>query len=150
MQALSALSFATAIIAMAWLSSCAPKLIRPAKDRFHVSITQNDVQQRFDVSLHSDDDRPLCVATENWPNSLGYFSVENSEVVLQIGNRTMTPKSPLSSAYCPGGCGFHRLEPKGELEGFIAYEVFGDPAPIVVAEVKRLTFHVVPVYCPAQ
>lgn len=138
------------IIAATWLSACSPNETRPARDHFHLSIVQNDSQHRFDISLSSAVDRQLCVSVDNWPNSSGYFSVEYSDIALEIGNSSLPSKSPLLSKYCPGGCGFHRIEPRGVLSGFIAYDAFGDPAQIAAAAEKRLTFEVFPIYCPSR
>jgi len=139
------------LIALAFaLSSCSPKVIRPTEDRFHLLVAPNDARNRFDITFSSEDQRPLCIPVENWPDSSGRFTVENSDVSLQIDADIILSRSPLMSTYCPGGCGYHRIESMEELRGFVAYDAFGDPAQIAAAPQKRLDFDVFPIYCPGK
>lgn len=131
------------------LDACSPVVTRPTEDRFRLSIVQNDALKRFDLTLSSNDQRSLCISVESWPDSTGTFTVENSEVVLRLNGEVIQSKSPLVSAYCPGGCGYHTIDPEGELRGFITYKSFGDPAKIAASAEKKLTFDVYPIYCPS-
>jgi hypothetical protein len=84
---------------------------------------------------------------ESWPNSLGQFTVEKEDVFVESGSNLLPIKSKLMSAYCPGGCGEHRIEPQGELRGFIAYEAFGNVSTLANDAKKELKFPVAPYYC---
>lgn len=137
-----------AVALVALLGSCAQKITRPTADRYELDITDNAAERRFDVSLKSADNRAVCVSVENWPNSSGHFTVEKDDTYLQVGPNRLPAKSKLMSAYCPGGCGKHRVEPNSSLRGFISYEVFGDPENLAKEPQKRLNFPVSPHYCP--
>lgn len=132
---------------LAALTACAPNITRPTVERYALHIVDNADEVRFDVVLTSNDTRPLCVAIENWPNPSGHFTVEKEDAFVKIGADVLPIKSKLVSAYCPGGCGEYRIEPRGELRGFIAYEAFGDASRLAENEEKELNFPVSPYYC---
>lgn len=136
---------ATSLIVL--LCSCAQKVTRPTADRYKLRISDNIEARRFDVSLESSDHRALCISIENWPNSSGHFTVEKGDTFVQVGVNHFHAKSKLMSAYCPGGCGEHRIEPNGSLRGSISYEVFDDPEKLAAEPQKHLNFPVTPHYC---
>lgn len=136
-----------ALFSIAWLCSCAEKITRPESGHYKLNVTDNTKEHRFDVSLESFDNRALCISIESWPNSSGSFTVEKSDTFLQVGVDRLPAKSKLMSVYCPGGCGEYRVEANGSLEGFISYEVFGDPERLAAAHGKYLDFPVKPYYC---
>ncbi|WP_413975380.1 hypothetical protein [Stenotrophomonas acidaminiphila] len=140
-------SFLKALFLMAALAACASTISRPTGDRYALRITDNVADGRFDVALTSNDSRPLCVSIESWPNSSGYFTVEKEDTYVKSGADVLSANSKLMSAYCPGGCGEHRIEPQGELHGFIAYEAFGDAGRLAKDVNKELEFPVSPYYC---
>jgi hypothetical protein len=129
------------------LTSCANEIVRPSQDSYHLNIIDNVTKQRFDIILISDDDRPICVSNENWPNSSGIFTVENSEVFVESAAGIFSTQSPLMSAYCPGGCGFHKIAPHSELQGFILYAAFYNSVNFADDPSKKLRFSVSPSYC---
>lgn len=137
----------TAFAFVALLCSCTQKVTRPTPDRYRINVSDNVDERRFDVHLESNDSRALCISTENWPNSSGQFSVEKSDTFVQIGANRLPAKSKLMSAYCPGGCGEHRIKPGGSLHGFISYEVFDDPDKLATETDKHLSFPVTPYHC---
>ncbi|KLD74412.1 hypothetical protein Y886_32735 [Xanthomonas hyacinthi DSM 19077] len=49
--------------------------------------------------------------------------------------------------YCPGGCGKHRIGPGNQLQGFIAYDAFGDVQAIAQDAHKQLAYKVSPYLC---
>lgn len=129
------------------LAACATSVERPPPESYVLQVTDNAAEHRFDVVLKSHDDRALCVSIEAWPSKNGLFPTENDDVVVLTGQEELPVRSELSSAYCPGGCGEHRIEPHGELGGFIAYEAFGDTAKLAADPSKQLRFSVTPSYC---
>lgn len=115
-----------------------------------MQINDNIAERRFDMVLKSNDTKPLCLSIEAWPSSTGKFPTENAAVTLKTTQGILPVRSELQSAYCPGGCGEHRIEPKGELRGFIAYEAFDDPTKLAADQIKQLQFSVIPSYCRRQ
>lgn len=89
----------------------------------------------------------MCVSVESWPNTQGRFVVPQETTYLQLGAQVLPVTSRLASAYCPGGCGEHRIAPKGTLRGVIVYEAFGDADVVVAAAQKDLHLTVTPYYC---
>lgn len=146
----TALRMTVAAASIAVIMGCASAVVRPPRDAFDLRVVQNDAASRFDVVLKSNDWQSICIAVEDWPDSSGRFTIENEGVSVQIGDRVLSSSSPLTSAYCPRGCGYHRIEPTKELHGFVAYEAFGRPAEISAALEKKLKFEVFPIYCPKE
>lgn len=140
-------SLLKAMTLVVMLAACAPTITRPTVDRYTLHVIDNVAEQRFDVALMSHDSRPLCISIENWPNSSGHFTVEKEDTFVKTGADLLPARSKLLSAYCPGGCGEHRIEPKNELRGFIVYEAFGDSAKLATDSNKELKFPVAPYYC---
>lgn len=129
------------------IASCASTVTRPAPDRYFLRANDNVKAHRFDIVLKSNDDKALCISTNGWPNSSGLFTTEREDVALETSAGVLPAKSALLSAYCPGGCGEHRIGNKGELHGFIAYEAFGDAEKLAKDLNKKLKFQVFPYYC---
>lgn len=127
--------------------ACATSIERPSPEVYALHVADNTAEQRFDVVLKSHDDRALCVSTESWPSGSGLLPTANDEIVVLTGQEELPVRSELFSAYCPGGCGEHRIEPHGELRGFILYEAFGDAAKLAVDPSKQLRISVTPFYC---
>lgn len=132
------------VIAMA---SCASVPAPLAPDAYRLEILDNPAEHRFDVVLRSHHDRALCVYRDDWPTSKGTLFVENPEVYLDTASARLPLKSPFSSVYCPGGCGYMRVEPRGELSGFFAYGAFEAADRIASDTSRRLHFRVSPRAC---
>lgn len=129
-----------------FLAGCAPEITRPTMNQYDLEITDNAAEHRFDIVLQSRDARPLCVSAENWPSRGGQLHMGSDLATLQTTTGVL-PARDENFGYCPGGCGQHRVEPEGELRGFIAYEAFGDPVQLATDLGKRLQFSVTPSYC---
>lgn len=132
------------IIAMA---SCASLPAPLAPDAYRLEIRDNPSEHRFDVVLQSQHDRALCVNPDDWPNSKGMLFVENPQVYLDTSSARLPLKSSFSSVYCPGGCGYVRVEPRGKLSSFFAYSAFDDADRIASETSRRLHFFVSPTLC---
>ena len=127
--------------------ACIPVITRPTPDRYALHVSDNVKERRFDIVFKSNDSKALCISMDSWPNSSGQFTVGREDVILETSAGALLAKSTLHSAYCPGGCGVHRIEDKGELRGFIAYEAFGDAGELAENLSKKLKFQVFPYYC---
>lgn len=145
MQSLNGIFIAILLIIL--LCSCAQRVVRPAADSYKLKVADNSEARRFDVSLESGNTRALCISIENWPNQSGYFTIEKGDTFVQVGTNRFLAKSGLMSAYCPGGCGEHRIEPNGSLRGFISYEAFDNSEKLSTESKKHLNFPVTPYYC---
>ncbi|WP_219339661.1 hypothetical protein [Luteimonas salinisoli] len=83
---------------------------------------------------------------EQWPSKSGEMHMGGGASLRTAGGTL--PADDQNFGYCPGGCGYHRIEPGGELDGFIAYAAFDDPEQIAAEAVRELKFSVTPFYCP--
>jgi hypothetical protein len=142
------MQFASLLIAtlLILLSACASVDERPTSDRYVIDITDNVRAKRFDVVISSKDDRPICVWVDNWPNDLGQLHMGSDKAKLRTGSSVLAAKDA-NFGYCPGGCGEHRIAPRGELRGFIAYSAFGDEDKIAASPNKHLNYFPWPYYC---
>ncbi|WP_146095900.1 hypothetical protein [Xanthomonas arboricola] len=129
------------------LGACATSITRPSVDRYILSVTDDVEERRFEVVLKSLDDRSLCVSKDSWPNIEGRFTVEMEGVYVKSGGEVFFSQSNLMSAYCPGGCGEHRIKPKSELRGRVSYESFSDSRKFENDTSKQLVLSVNPYYC---
>ncbi|MCW1978705.1 hypothetical protein [Xanthomonas campestris] len=143
----AAKSFLKSSALVLMLGACASSIPRPSADKYVLAITDNVEEKRFDVVLKSLDSMPLCVSKDSWPNTAGRFTVEKEDVYVKSESGVFYSRSNLMSAYCPGGCGEHRIKPKSELRSFISYETFGDAVKFENDASKELVFSVTPYYC---
>ncbi|MFE3970181.1 MULTISPECIES: hypothetical protein [unclassified Stenotrophomonas] len=139
--------FSLVVFLAGGLCSCSHGIIRPAAENYRVDVVDRAEERRFDVSLVSNDDRALCVSKESWPDATGGFSVARDDTFVLAGGDRLQARSGLMSAYCPGGCGEHRVEPHGALRGFISYEAFAGSKVLAGEGRKELHFSVSPYYC---
>ena len=127
-------------------AGCASTDERPSLDNYHLQITDNAGARRFDIELKSFDERSICIVLENWPSSLGQLYMGSDIATLQTVSGDI-PARDANFGYCPGGCGEHRIAPRGELRGFIAYSAFGDEDKIAASPHKHLNYFPWPYYC---
>lgn len=129
-----------------FLGGCTPSIMRPTPDQYSLQIIDNPAEYRFDITLQSNDSKPLCVSIENWPSREGQLHMGSSLATLLTDAGAFTARDE-NFGYCPGGCGQHRIGPSGELRGHISYKAFGDPVRLAADKNKRLQFSVAPSYC---
>lgn len=135
--------------------SNAPK--RPPNDlalgnpppQYQIVIKDNPAETRFDLTLISADDRPLCVSGGGWPDGLGHVDWGSSWVKLSSKSRIF-PARDWDFGYCEGKDCSHRVGPKGTLTGFIGYAEFGDPKEISALPDRRLLFETSAYVCPHE
>jgi hypothetical protein len=128
-------------------AGCASSMAFVGRSRYELNVRDNVDARRFDIVLKSKDEHAICISNEHWPNTSGRFTVEIDDVFVKTASGLMKAKSGLSSAYCPGGCGEHRVKPGDELKGFISYASFGDPEELARAFTRELEFQAKPYYC---
>lgn len=126
--------------------ACTATATRPAVDRYALQISDNVSEHRFDMVLKSHDDQAICVQVDKWPNRSGQLHMGSDLAKLRTDTGVLQALDE-NFGYCPGGCGQHRIEPHGELRGFIAYEAFGDPEQLAADASKKLQFLLMPFYC---
>lgn len=148
MNAVGAFLSAGAMLTL--LTACVSAPQRPSEEGFSLDVVDNAAEQRFDLTLVSHDAKPLCIQMEAWPSQSGLMPTQNFAAVLIGQQGEWLSESDMFSAYCPGGCGEHRIEPNSQLKGFIAYRAFGDPRQVAEMPEKRLRFSVKPFYCRSR
>lgn len=99
-----------------------------------LTSVENGEARRFDLTLQSSSDRPLCIEIEGWPNQ-GIMHYAMDHVFVEAGAQRY-PVALGNYGYCPGGCGTHYIEPHAALTGFINYDQFSPDA--FASETRRL------------
>jgi hypothetical protein len=107
--------------------------------RYRLVIKDNPTAERFDLTLHSDDSRAICLGQGGWPNQLGNLDWGSQWVKLQSGKKVFKARD-WNFGYCDGAECSTRVPPYGTLTGFIGYAEFGDPKEIAVLPKRRLHF----------
>lgn len=129
---------------LAACASSAPIRWAPSTD-FVLAITDNPAQQRFDLELVSKAAMPLCLPKESWPTEMDLpLGFDGATLITASGRKQLLPTG---SAYCPGGCGYARVQPGQVLRGAIPYAAFGDSTAIAGESDRQLTFEVHPFVC---
>lgn len=134
------------LLVMALTSCVSSPAIRwaPLTD-FEFIIADNPAHQRFDVTLTSKANAPLCLSKEAWPTAAGLpAGFDGATLTTSTGKKELLPTG---SAYCPGGCGNVRLEPGQLLAGMVPYAAFGDAPTIAADPSRKLQFVVHPFVC---
>jgi hypothetical protein len=100
--------------------------------RYRVIIKDNPSELRFELTLISYDDRPICLGYGGWPNSSGQIHWGSEWVKLESNGRFI-PVHDENFGYCEGSkCTIH-VPPHKRLTGFIGYREFGE-----VEQISRL------------
>lgn len=129
-------------------AACASTIEPPAPpDAYRLEIRDNPAAHRFDLVLQSYDDRALCLPVDDWPTGTGMLRVEGNDVHVETAAGRLPARSAFSSLYCPGGCGVIRIAPGDALEGFFAYDAFGDAGRLAGDASRRLRFSGSPYRC---
>ena len=118
-------------------------------ETYEVRVIDNPTERQFDLILISNNSRKLCLTLAQWPNRLGQLHMGSTRAKVQtsIG---VVPALDENFGYCPGGlpgCDYHRIEPYGQLRGYITYAAFNDPDALVADPNKQIEFAVYPFYC---
>lgn len=129
---------------LAACASSSPIRWAPPSD-FALAITDNPSSQHFDLSLTSKANTALCLSKESWPTESGLpLGFDGAQLKTSNGVKELLATG---SAYCPGGCGYIRIEPRQRLRGLIPYSAFGDEKNITSDLNRRLIFEVHPFIC---
>ena len=115
--------------------------------RYRLVIKDNPTAARFELTLHSLDQRIICLDRASWPNPGGHIDWGSQWVKLQCKNRFF-PARDWNFGSCEGeGCSI-RVPAQGKLVGFIGYSEFGDPKEIAALPKRRLHFNPLVSVCP--
>jgi hypothetical protein len=107
--------------------------------RYRLVIKDNPTAERFELTLHSEDSRAICLGQGGWPNRLGQTHWGSQWVKLESNNRVF-PARDWNFGSCDGAECATRVPPYGKLTGFIGYAEFGNPKDIAVLPERRLHF----------
>jgi hypothetical protein len=120
-----------------------------AAPHYRFEITDRPAEKRFALTLKSQDDRPLCIYVEKWPNQKGQVHFGRTWVKLESAEDTYAARDE-NFGYCIDDSGkpcLLKILPGATLEGFIGYEQFGDPIVIAGLTHRKLHFPVSPQVC---
>lgn len=117
--------------------------------RYQVVIKDNPNERRFDLTLISSDQRPLCVSIGSWPDGLGHVSWGSSWVKLKSKGGILSARD-WDFGVCEGKDCSHRIAPKGTLTGFVGYAEFGNPKDIAALPERQLVFETTAYVCPRR
>jgi hypothetical protein len=146
------LSVIVSLVCGATLSCCAEQPLDRSPfgnppPQFRIVIKDDPIEMRFNLTLISSDNRPLCVSVGGWPDGLGHVDWGSSWVKLNSKGRIF-PARDWNFGYCEGDNCSHRVAAKGTLTGFIGYAEFGDPKEIAALPERRLLFDTTAYVCP--
>src|SRR5436305_1550704 len=114
------------IVFLATLSSAGAA---SAPVRYRLSILDSSVQKRFNVTLTSLDDRPMCLHIQSWPNSIGHLHYGRHWATLHTSKGIYLAHDE-NHGRCVGPSCILHIAPHGTITGFVSYEMFGHPAVI--------------------
>ena len=96
--------------------------------------------RRFELTLKSRDNRPICIPLGYWPDILGQIGDKGA---ILVSGRKRIPSQPADMGYAEGGTSDSwKIPPHGELRGFIGYDQFGKADYIATLRNRRLLFSV--------
>jgi hypothetical protein len=114
--------------------------------RYRLRIKDNPAGMRFDLTLISYDDRPICLSRGGWPDGLGHVDWGSQWVKLRSKGHLLQARD-WNFGFCEGDDCSHRVAPKGILTGFIGYAEFGNPKEIAALPSRHLLFDTTPYVC---
>ena len=118
--------------------------VRPLSYSFE--STDDLARKRFRLKFQSKDSRSICFTVEQWPSSIGHVD-GGSQVASVLIHGQSFPASDANFGYCPGGCGYIRVEPGQALAGAIGYDQFPSAGSLLDQPNKILQFTVYPTQC---
>jgi hypothetical protein len=132
---MKAASFLTAVTAAIYMTGCATTGHEAAREEidYAIAAVDNPAEARFEIVLTSLSNKALCVNDEDWPDH-GYIHYGDHFAVALVGDMQY-PISDWNMGYCPGGCGYERVEPRSSLVGYLPYERF--PAAVAQTSATR-------------
>ena len=124
------------------LFGCTVAERRPNHD---LVIIDNSDLRKFEISLISNDLKPICIYGDGWMNKAGQIDTDGSNGVINSTKGKFSAKGH-NFGYCKGDC-YIKIAPKGKLVGFIPYSEFGDELKIAALPDRQLQFDVYVNYC---
>jgi hypothetical protein len=115
------------------------------------NIESRDVigEDRFELTLQSQDKRAICLDVQNWPNDLGGVHY-GADFVQIVHNRGVLPIRDLNLGYCSDGCGVIVIPPGSTIRGSLTYAEFGSVAQVRALEGRVLEYSLSPRLCTRQ
>jgi len=111
----------------------------PSHDAKYQIVWEDNLEKsHFDVSLISQDDRPICVDVRTWPTLHGELVGADSAATVAVGDKKF-PSFVDLPLECKGEKCFIAVKPRARLDGFVNYSEF--PGLIDLArEPKKFEF----------
>jgi hypothetical protein len=111
---------------------------------FTLTVSENQMAQRFELTLSSRSERPLCLGMTDWPDEHGQIVLAGDNVSYTVNGVTYPMRN--STAQDRGSAGVRRVEPRGSLTGFIGFDQF--PAAAFAADGGgELSLELRPAFC---
>ena len=134
------LAYLLALVCMAACATNTGDILHDA--RFELVVKDDPSNERFLLSLVSEDERRICLSDDQWPRSNGALRSRAGTAVL-VTSQERIPSTGNQLGHCIGPQCVHVIEPGGELKGHVNYSEF-DMSQISSADDKKLEFNVMP------
>lgn len=147
-----------ALILLTILATCAacersmanlPKWSIP-DDEYEVVILGNHEHARYDVTFTSFSRRDMCLHVDQLPNSIGQLSFATDTVFVISNSKRHYYAEPRNFGYCVGEKCILRVEPGGQVSGFVKFSEFPSEAFANTLEVPRLVYKIIPSRCESH
>ena len=87
---------------------------------FTIAVSENQMNQRFDLTLTSKSERPLCVGMADWPDEHGHIVLASDNVSYTVNGATYPMRN--STAQDRGTAAVREVAPGGTLTGFNGFD----------------------------
>lgn len=114
---------------------------------YNIVVRQDDSMDRFEMELVSTSTRAICVAAEDWPNSLG--TVAGGRAYLQIWEKGLYSRD-IARGFCVGPKCETIIPSQSRLTGFVNYAEFGDANSIRSTSSKSMIYDIRPYFCSSS
>jgi hypothetical protein len=119
-----------------------------SRRQYQLTVTDVPKMQRFELTLRSFDDKPMCIHIQRWPNQFGRIHFGSSWVMLHSAAGVYHARDE-NFGRCVGPTCIIHIAPKGILRGVINYSVFGSALDVAALKNRRLQVNIQPKLCTA-
>jgi hypothetical protein len=139
------------IVGILALAGCASYSSSPAagpkEGADYLLVTEDQPgPERWDVAITSLANRPICVASEDWPNETGRIHFGAERVAIRIDQMSY-PTEDWNMGYCFGGCGETKVAPGATVRSRMPYERFPTMDRSLFRRDKTLDFKIATYWC---